>query len=199
MALNLPYPNLDFVPLDILTADEMNEIVANYTYIANQFPIGPSNLDWSNIALGTEVWSLSDGGHSGYADNANNGWSGFNFSTSGTVSGPATAYAGSSAQGAAGGGVKLTSAAPTGLYLVTVELEGSEAASDGTRPYRITKNTSGISGDLGVPFRGGSASTTRIVELTADDVISVQIFTTGSSDVCSCRVWMKGYFIKPTS
>lgn len=38
MALNLPYPNLDFVPLDILTADEMNEIVANYTYIANQLP-----------------------------------------------------------------------------------------------------------------------------------------------------------------
>ena len=38
MALTLPYPGLDFVPLDILTADEMNEIVANYTYIANQLP-----------------------------------------------------------------------------------------------------------------------------------------------------------------
>lgn len=38
MALTLPYPDLDFVPLDILTAEEMNEIVANYTYIANQFP-----------------------------------------------------------------------------------------------------------------------------------------------------------------
>lgn len=30
----LPYPNLSFVPLDVLTADEMNQIVANYTYIA---------------------------------------------------------------------------------------------------------------------------------------------------------------------
>ena len=38
MALILPYPNLDFVPLDVLTAEEMNEIVANYTFIANQFP-----------------------------------------------------------------------------------------------------------------------------------------------------------------
>lgn len=38
MALTLPYPNLSFVPLDILTAEEMNEIVANYSYIANQFP-----------------------------------------------------------------------------------------------------------------------------------------------------------------
>lgn len=31
----LPYPNLNFVPLDILTADEMNQIVANYTSIYN--------------------------------------------------------------------------------------------------------------------------------------------------------------------
>lgn len=45
MALILPYPNLDFVPLDVLTAEEMNEIVANYTYIANQFPIATNNID----------------------------------------------------------------------------------------------------------------------------------------------------------
>lgn len=38
MALTLPYPSLDFVPLDVLTAAELNEIVANYTYIASQFP-----------------------------------------------------------------------------------------------------------------------------------------------------------------
>lgn len=49
MALTLPYPDLDFVPLDILTAEEMNEIVANYTYIANQFPIRTSSLDWSTM------------------------------------------------------------------------------------------------------------------------------------------------------
>lgn len=35
MAITLPYPDLVFVPLDKLTAEEMNEIVANYTYIAN--------------------------------------------------------------------------------------------------------------------------------------------------------------------
>lgn len=44
MALALPYPSLDFVPLDVLTAEEMNQIVANYTYIANQFPITMTNL-----------------------------------------------------------------------------------------------------------------------------------------------------------
>lgn len=38
MALTLPYPSMSFVPLDVLTAEEMNHIVANYTYIANQFP-----------------------------------------------------------------------------------------------------------------------------------------------------------------
>lgn len=35
MAITLPYPDLVFVPLDKLTAEEMNEIVANYTAIAN--------------------------------------------------------------------------------------------------------------------------------------------------------------------
>lgn len=50
MALTLPYPSLVFVPLDILTADQMNEIVANYEYIANQFPIGASNIDFSTLS-----------------------------------------------------------------------------------------------------------------------------------------------------
>lgn len=63
MALTLPYPNLDFVPLDVLTAEEMNEIVANYTYIANQFPIASaniatagvtsSNIDWTTVSTTT--------------------------------------------------------------------------------------------------------------------------------------------------
>ena len=50
MALTLPYPSLVFVPLDVLTADQMNEIVANYEYIANQFPIGASNIDFSTLS-----------------------------------------------------------------------------------------------------------------------------------------------------
>lgn len=47
--INLPYPDLDFVPLDILTAPELNQIVANYTYIANQFPIGGNNIDFESF------------------------------------------------------------------------------------------------------------------------------------------------------
>ncbi len=49
MALTtLPYPSLDFVPLDILTAEEMNQIVANYTAINNS-TIGTSQLANSSI------------------------------------------------------------------------------------------------------------------------------------------------------
>lgn len=36
MALTLPYPGMDFTPLDILTADEMDQLVANIEYIATQ-------------------------------------------------------------------------------------------------------------------------------------------------------------------
>lgn len=39
MALQLPYPNMDFVPLDILTAQEQDQLVANIEYIAQQFPV----------------------------------------------------------------------------------------------------------------------------------------------------------------
>lgn len=39
----LPYPNMDFVPLDILTADELDHIVANYTAI-NNASIGTSAI-----------------------------------------------------------------------------------------------------------------------------------------------------------
>ena len=45
MSLALPYPSLVFVPLDVLTADEMNQIVANYEFISNQFPIDSDNID----------------------------------------------------------------------------------------------------------------------------------------------------------
>lgn len=43
MALTLPYPDMDFVPLDILTAAEQDQLVANIEYIANQFPV--SSID----------------------------------------------------------------------------------------------------------------------------------------------------------
>lgn len=50
MALTLPYPSMNFVPLDILTAAEQNQLVANIEYIANQFPITSSNIDWTTMA-----------------------------------------------------------------------------------------------------------------------------------------------------
>lgn len=51
MALTLPYPSLVFVPLDKLTAEEMNQIVANYESIANQFPISSAQIGTG--AIGT--------------------------------------------------------------------------------------------------------------------------------------------------
>lgn len=60
MALTLPYPSLSFVPLDVLTAEEMNEIVANYTYIANQFPIGAANIASNAVTYGKIDWSTID-------------------------------------------------------------------------------------------------------------------------------------------
>lgn len=81
MALTLPYPDLDFVPLDILTAEEMNEIVANYTYIANQFPIGGSNLDLGTLNKGAVNASLVTVPYNSYADVVTLDVSGFPDST----------------------------------------------------------------------------------------------------------------------
>ena len=44
MALTIPYPDMDFVPLDILTANELDQMVANIEYIANSFPIGSTEI-----------------------------------------------------------------------------------------------------------------------------------------------------------
>lgn len=49
MALTLPYPDMDFTPLDVLTAAEMDQIVSNYEYIANQFPVKSSNIDLTTL------------------------------------------------------------------------------------------------------------------------------------------------------
>ena len=44
MALTLPYPDMVFVPLDILTAEEQNQLVGNIEFLANQFPLSASNI-----------------------------------------------------------------------------------------------------------------------------------------------------------
>lgn len=51
MSLTLPYPDMVFVPLDILTAQELNEIVSNVEYISDQFPISSANI--ANNAVNT--------------------------------------------------------------------------------------------------------------------------------------------------
>jgi hypothetical protein len=43
MAINLPYPDIDFVPLDILTAAELNMLVANEEYLANMWATSDTN------------------------------------------------------------------------------------------------------------------------------------------------------------
>lgn len=49
MAITLPYPSLVFVPLDKLTAEEMNQIVANYTALSTAFPIPSDQIGSSAI------------------------------------------------------------------------------------------------------------------------------------------------------
>lgn len=44
MSISLPYPNMSFVPLDVLTAEELNHVVANYTAIAAAFPVATANI-----------------------------------------------------------------------------------------------------------------------------------------------------------
>lgn len=44
MAITLPYPNLTFVPLDVLTADSLNNMHANTKALANAFPVSSANI-----------------------------------------------------------------------------------------------------------------------------------------------------------
>lgn len=57
MALTLPYPSMNFVPLDILTAAEQNQLVANIEYIANQFPIASANIGSQAVKSSNIDWS----------------------------------------------------------------------------------------------------------------------------------------------
>lgn len=59
MAANMPYPSIVFVPLDVLTAEELNQMVQNTAYLANLFPLASinignnaikdTNVDWSTM------------------------------------------------------------------------------------------------------------------------------------------------------
>jgi len=54
MAINLPFPNMDFVPLDILTAAEMNQMVANDAYLANMWATTDTNAIIQARHLGSD-------------------------------------------------------------------------------------------------------------------------------------------------
>ena len=57
MAVTLPYPNMDFTPLDVLTAAEMDQMVANDKYLAD-FCAGLA--DGTNIGNGMiQVFNFS--------------------------------------------------------------------------------------------------------------------------------------------
>lgn len=45
MSLSLPYQSIVFVPLDVLTAEELNEMVQNTNFISDQFPINSQNIN----------------------------------------------------------------------------------------------------------------------------------------------------------
>lgn len=45
MALTLPNPSMNFVPLDVLTAEELNQFVENIDFLANQFPLTAANIE----------------------------------------------------------------------------------------------------------------------------------------------------------
>lgn len=44
MAASIPYPSIVFVPLDILTAEELNQLQANTVYLANLFPLAAASI-----------------------------------------------------------------------------------------------------------------------------------------------------------
>ena len=158
-----------------------------------------SKIDFTTLLTSGVTFQLKDGTNSTYSDSHSNNWYGYNF-TNGTVAGACTRYNGASTMDGVGGGAQLTSAAPKGLYLITAEINNNgEGSVDGYRPFRICKNSDALTGDVGVPYRGGSGSTTVVVELEPGDVVNFQIYQQNSNRTIVARVWLRGYFLRPTN
>ena len=49
MAVTLPYPSIVFVPLDVLTAEELNQMCQNTDYLAGLFPLAAANIDQKSL------------------------------------------------------------------------------------------------------------------------------------------------------
>lgn len=62
MALALPYPDMDFVPLDILLASELNQMVANIEFLASDdvFPVDTANIADSAVTASKIDWTTTD-------------------------------------------------------------------------------------------------------------------------------------------
>lgn len=49
MAVTLPYPSMDFTPLDILTANELDQMVANIEFLATKSYETPSSVNLTDF------------------------------------------------------------------------------------------------------------------------------------------------------
>ncbi len=54
MAAALPNPSIVFVPLDVLTADELNQICQNVSFLAELFPVSSANIG-NNAVTGAKI------------------------------------------------------------------------------------------------------------------------------------------------
>lgn len=61
MSLTLPYPSIVFVPLDVLTAEELNQLNANTQAIANLFPLAASNINTSTFKVNPKFMQVGTG------------------------------------------------------------------------------------------------------------------------------------------
>lgn len=57
MAATLPYPSIVFVPLDVLTAEELNQMAQNITALANMFPITSADIGNAAVKSSNIAWT----------------------------------------------------------------------------------------------------------------------------------------------
>jgi hypothetical protein len=173
----------------------------------NQSGVQSPKIDFTTLLPGDVAFGLKDVQNNGYVDNQSNGWYGYNLSGSiGTVEGACTLHSGSYTQNSIGGGAKLTNDAPKGLYFVTTEINlNDEGAANGYRAFRLCKGNQDespsntyVTGDLGINFRGGSASANVFLQLKPGDIVNYQVYDSNTGRSIKCRIWLRGYLLRPT-
>lgn len=63
MAVTLPNPSIVFVPLDVLTAEELNQMVQNTEFLAGLFPLKAANIADGAITsakIGTDITPIGN-------------------------------------------------------------------------------------------------------------------------------------------